>query len=229
MEREELLSKINEKLGSTKLSLSEKTMNDFADEVLSGITDDAQVSDELLDRKVSFLKSLDGNLHYDVSKQVEEYKKSYKPLNKVKIEENNETEKGDELRQKIAELELRYNEIEEQRKSEANARNKESLVSSAVNIVKDKFNMSDVGINNYILKQTLRDVSVEGNEKASDIAVAIEESYFKNLKEAGIEYGSPTDGNQVIRNGNAVDVKSRREALKKELMSRGYIPKQKEN
>lgn len=228
MEREELLSKINEKLGSTKLSLSEKTMNDFADEMLIGITDDAELSDELLERKVSFLKSLDGNLHYDVSKQVEEYKKNYKPLNKVKVDDNDNSGGGDELRQKIVELEKRYNEIEERRKSDAEARNKESLVSSAVDIMKDKFKMSDVGVNNYILKQTLRDVVINGDEKPSDIAEAIEESYFKNLKEAGIEYGLPTDGNQAIRNNNAADAKSRREALKNELISRGYIPKKKD-
>lgn len=227
MEREELLSKINEKLGSTKLSLSEKTMNDFAADTLAGITDDAQLTDDFLERKVSFLKSLDGNLHYDVSKQVELYKKNYKP--EQKQEEGGDSLKSDsELKEKFTKLEDRFNEIVELRKKEKEAAEKAILVDKAVETMKEKFKKADVGVNGYVLRQTLRDIEVKGDEKAADLAEAIEAEYFKGLKDAGIDYDSPMVGNLNVANKGAENAKSRREALKRELASRGYIPK-KEN
>lgn len=227
MEREELLSKINEKLGSTKLSLSEKTMNDFAADTLAGITDDAQLTDDFLERKVSFLKSLDGNLHYDVSKQVELYKKNYKP--EQKQEEGGDGLKSDnELKEKFTKLEDRFNEIVELRKKEKEAAEKAVLVDKAVETMKEKFKKADVGVNGYVLRQTLRDIEVKGDEKAADLAEAIETEYFKGLKDAGIDYDSPMGGNLNVANKGAENAKSRREALKRELASRGYIPK-KEN
>ena len=112
MEREELLTKFNEMLGSTKLSLSERTLNDYADDVLSGITDDAQLTDEFLGRKVNFLKSLDGNLHSDVSKEIEVYKKNFKPKKEEPVK--GEPVKEEVHDDRIAELEKKFEELLQQ-------------------------------------------------------------------------------------------------------------------
>lgn len=225
MEREELLTKFNEMLGSTKLSLSERTLNDYADDVLSGITDDAQLTDEFLGRKVNFLKSLDGNLHSDVSKEIEVYKKNFKPKKEEPVKE--EPVKEEVHDDRIAELEKKFEELLQQREKEKESMAKDKMFEDAVSSLKSKFSKAEVVLNNYILKQSLRDVEFSETDDLKSLSDKIEKMYYSNLKEAGIEYDSPNAGGNYIVNKKAENAKSRREALKSEMISRGYLPKKK--
>ena len=104
---------------------------------------------------------------------------------------------------------------------------KDKMFEDAVSSLKSKFSKAEVVLNNYILKQSLRDVEFSETDDLKSLSDKIEKMYYSNLKEAGIEYDSPNAGGNYIVNKKAENAKSRREALKSEMISRGYLPKKK--
>lgn len=92
MTREELLALVNKELGSTKLTISEKTINEELDDVLEDFGEDEAANAKLVTKVTNRLKRMDGNLHSDVSQQVKEYKKKAKERQKAKETELDEEE-----------------------------------------------------------------------------------------------------------------------------------------
>ena len=174
---------------------------------------------------MNFLKSLDGNLHSDVSKEIEVYKKNFKPKKEEPVKE--EPVKEEVHDDRIAELEKKFEELLQQRKKEKDSMAKDKMFEDAVSSLKSKFSKAEVVLNNYILKQSLRDVEFSETDDLKSLSDKIEKMYYSNLKEAGIEYDSPNAGGNYIVNKKAENAKSRREALKSEMISRGYLPKKK--
>ena len=93
MEKEQILSAINEKLGNT--NFSEKTISDYIDANLPA--EGTEPDDAYFNKHVGFLKSLYGNFSADVAKQVNEAKAKLKPAPaqkkepEAKPEQTNET------------------------------------------------------------------------------------------------------------------------------------------
>lgn len=75
MEKEQILSEITTRVGKT--SLSQRTLTDYVNRNLPA--EGTEPDDAFWEKHVGFLKSLDGNFSHDVSTQVEEFKKNYKP------------------------------------------------------------------------------------------------------------------------------------------------------
>lgn len=92
MTREELLALVNKELGSTKLTISEKTINEELDDVLEDFGEDEAANAKLVTKVTNRLKRMDGNLHSDVSQQVKEYKKKAKERQEAKETELDEEE-----------------------------------------------------------------------------------------------------------------------------------------
>ena len=87
MEKEQILSAINEKLGNT--NFSEKTISDYIDANLPA--EGTEPDDAYFDKHVGFLKSLYGNFSADVAKQVNEAKAKLKPAPAQKKEPDDDT------------------------------------------------------------------------------------------------------------------------------------------
>lgn len=75
MTREELLALVNKELGSTKLTLNERAINEELDDSLDDFGDDEAANAKLVSRIVNRLKRMDGSVHSAVSREVKEYKK----------------------------------------------------------------------------------------------------------------------------------------------------------
>ena len=76
MELEELKSKFEEKLGSTKLQLSEQTLSEVLQDALAEIgDDDTRLTDDFLTRKVNLAKKIDGQINFDVSQRIKDWEK----------------------------------------------------------------------------------------------------------------------------------------------------------
>lgn len=225
MEREELRTRINDALGSTKLTLSERTINDFLDDALVGITDD-DVTDDFVTRKVNMLKSIDGNLHSDVSTQVKVYmdklpkQQETEPEPKPK-EDVKPQEPDDGVSKELEELKKRLQSFEDDRKKADEERKREKELAELKDAFTARFDEAGAKVNAYILRQTLRDFSGDG--EMSDKVKALEGKYYENLKEAGFDYDSPMAGGI---SANKSGIKSKREAFKEEMRSRGMLPKQ---
>ena len=229
MEREELRTKIDAALGSTKLTLSERTINDFLDDALVGITDDADVTEDFVTRKANVLKSMDGNLHSDVSEEVQRYKDSLQKPPKDKDKHDDDDSDDDDSRKgkgddgsaaEIEDLKNRLKAIEDERQKAAEEKQREADRKELHDAFKTHFDKAGAKVNDYILKQTIRDFDGEGS--VEEKVKALESKYYENLKEAGFDFDGPHAGGIDT---NKSSVKTRREALKEELRSRGMLPK----
>lgn len=201
MEKEALLSKISEGLGSTQLS--ETTINAFVDDVYEDVKDSESVSDEFIARKVNYLKAVNGQLHADVATQVNDYKKKnpYRKPKEVPSVDEDEPAWFKTYREKQEE---RMKAIEDSAKAELEATNRKRVVDSVKDSLKSKFSAEGIDMNNYFLSQAVNDVDFtpakdeNGNDVAADIeklAKDVEKAYFKHLKEAGIGKPAPKFGN----------------------------------
>lgn len=211
MEREELESKISEKLGSTQLSLTKETLDMFYEDTLKDITDDSKVDDEFVERKVKYLKTLDGQLHSDVSRQVKIYKEDWEKKNKKPgpkdggghSSENNDNEEVQKLRKELEEMKESY-------AKEKESRQKSSILDEVEKGLKSKLSKAGIEVNGYFLKQVKRELDItideDGNTPDVDELVSrAEKDYFKSLKEAGLESkASPSDGRKTGKGAKSI-------------------------
>lgn len=82
MEKEQLLSEITGRLGTT--GLSERTVSEYVDNILPTITSDEQVTDAFWDMHTKILKSVEGNLNHDVASRVNAFKSEWEKSNPTK-------------------------------------------------------------------------------------------------------------------------------------------------
>lgn len=199
MELEELKSKFEEKLGSTKLQLSEQTLSEVLQDALAEIgDDDTRLTEDFLARKVNLAKKIDGQINFDVSKRIKDWEKQNpKPTpptpKKNTQEEDEEPAYFKAYREKMEE---RFTSFENERKNEKLALQKESAMKQIKSELEAKFKDAGIEKNAYILKQTLRDVDIP--DKDIDISAIVkqtEKEYYKNLKEAGFGDSTPHIGN----------------------------------
>lgn len=79
MEKEQLLSVLTERLGTT--GLSERTISEYVDNILPTITSDEQANDGFYGMHTKILKSLEGNLNHDVAHRVNAFKSEWEKNN----------------------------------------------------------------------------------------------------------------------------------------------------
>lgn len=160
MTREELLALVNKELGSTKLTISEKTINEELDDVLEDFGEDEAANAKLVTKVTNRLKRMDGNLHSDVSQQVKEYKKKAKERQKAKETELDEEEpEKDEIpneedmpgwaKKLIGEVKKEREAREQKEAADA----KKALVNSIKEGLKAKFEKANIPLNSFSLRQ----------------------------------------------------------------------------
>lgn len=198
MELEELKSKFEEKLGSTKLQLSEQTLSEVLQDALAEIgDDDTRLTEDFLARKVNLAKKIDGQINFDVSKRIKDWEKQNPkptpPSPKKNAQEDEEPSYFKAYREKMEE---RFTSFENDRKKEKLALQKESAMKQIKSELEAKFKDAGIEKNAYILKQTLRDVDIPDKDiDISAIVKNVEKEYYKNLKEAGFGDSTPHIGN----------------------------------
>ena len=198
MELEELKSKFEEKLGSTKLQLSEQTLSEVLQDALAEIgDDDTRLTEDFLARKVNLAKKIDGQINFDVSKRIKDWEKQNPkptpPSPKKNAQEDEEPAYFKAYREKMEE---KFTSFENERKNEKLALQKESAMKQIKSELEAKFKDAGIEKNAYILKQTLRDVDIPDKDiDISAIVKNVEKEYYKNLKEAGFGDSTPHIGN----------------------------------
>lgn len=198
MEREELRSKVDESLESSQvtLTLSDETINGELDDALEGITEDAQVDDKYVAKIAGRLKRMDGNLHKDVSTQVKIYKKAHPAPKITKPEEepkdgDNEGKDWDKAPAWAKAMKADVEAMKQTHKAESEKQANDAVVETVRKGLKAKFKSAGVEGNDYILRQTLRDIVIPETEEGEsvdtdELTKKTEKLYYKNLKEAGL-------------------------------------------
>ena len=125
MTREELLELVNKELGSTKLTLNERAINEELDDSLDDFGDDEEANAKLVTRIVNRLKRMDGSVHTAVAHEVEEYKRKQKPKASENPKQKTEHKDGEgdkdgdgELSQTLKSVMAKLQAIEDEREAE---------------------------------------------------------------------------------------------------------------
>ena len=193
MEREELLQQVNESIEADgkqlSPSLSEESINGELDDALEDITEDEESNKKVVARLAKRLLRMDGNIHSNVSKQVSDYKKAHpnpqqKPKNGEEKNEDNNKSEYEKLLERIEAMEQA-----QKQKQETDA--KDAIVADVKKGFKAKFKEAGLEINDYIFRQTLRDLEIPETEEGGKVNIeslvkTLERDYTKNLKEAGL-------------------------------------------
>lgn len=206
MEKEQILSTLNEQLGQT--SLSQRTISDYVDNNLP-----AEGAEFDFERHAKILKSLNGNFSADVAKQVEDFKKNYKPSDST-----TETPKGSgdpDLLKRIEQLEGR---LAESAKN-ATANNLRSEVTAKGKSLKVA--------NEAIWEDAVKAVQIGDNDTAEDVTANAKKEYERLLKryhgDGAAPYGS--SGRQGASKEAEKEMADRREAFKEQQRRAGRLPK----
>lgn len=208
MEKEQILSTLNEQLGKT--SLSSRTISDYVDGFLP-----AEGESFDFNKHVKILRSLQGNFSNDVAATVEDFKKNYKPKT-----EPDPASGGDEA---INKLLARLDALEK-----ANADNVKNTMASALRNEVSAMGKSLKVANEAIWEDAVSSISIGENTTADSLVAESKKAYEKMLRryvgEGAEPYGKT--GRQGASKEAEQMAKDRREALKKKMQSRGRLPKQ---
>lgn len=193
MEREELLELVQQELGDTQLTLSERTINGELDDSLSDFGDDADANAKAVTRIANRLKRLDGQLHADVAEQVSVYKKSLKgSVEKPKVDKKEPPDPT------ISDLMKRIEAMEAAAKEKETALALQGVKDNVKNRLSEKFRAAGIEVNDFFLGTALSrlDISPESTDIDALVKKA-EENYNVDRKLAGFEdSGRPNFGGQ---------------------------------
>ena len=181
MEKEQILSTINEKLGNT--NFSEKTINDYVD---AFIPETEETPD--FDKHVGFLKSLYGNFSADVAKQVNEAKAKLTPPPANKEQPDNTRYAA--LEEKFDQLMKSHEELAGQLAKKESQQTQEQLMSQVKAEMKKQGATDD-----YVLKQTLRGVTLDTKKSVSDLTKEYMTAYDSELTACRGKGAAPRNGN----------------------------------
>lgn len=197
MTREELLALVNKELGSTKLTLNERAINEELDDALDDFGDDEAANAKMVTRIANRLKRMDGSVHTAVSHEVEEYKKNHKPKESKKDEKDEKDKggKGDEDEPSLKDIMAELKAIKDERKAEKAAAAKKDLLASVKKGLEDKYESSELVLKPYFVKAALSKLEIpEEDADVSELIGKAEKLYNAEIKEAGIDTGKPASG-----------------------------------
>ena len=199
MEKEQILSEITTRIGKT--SLSQRTLTDYVNRNLP--SEGTEPDDAFWEKHVGFLKSLDGNFSHDVSTQVEEFKKNYKP-NQQQANETTQEGKDNEVLELLKGIKNENKELRERLDRQDQAKNQSELREKVIAGMKAK------GVNDeYVLNTTLTKYGELDSKKSVDELVeSILPVYDK-------EYSACRGNGAVPRTGQQQQQNTKNETLKR--------------
>ncbi len=240
MEREELLQEVQGVIEADgkqlSRSISSETINAELDDELENIGDDEEANKKVYNRIAKRLLRIDGNIHSNVSREVKDYKDKnpYKEPDEGgksgkggKSPKDGEDEESEELKM-LKSLSARLDNIEKSRKDKEDADAKNAAIDSVKKGLRAKFKEAKIEVNEYIYKQTIRDLEIPETEEGGsidtdDLIKKMERAYYRNLKEAGLDKsdtskphrGATGNGEQKSRLDMMFEKKGLKEGWKK--------------
>lgn len=199
MDLESLKTKVTEAGGTQFSALSQKTVDHLLGREIARNSDDEYYTEDVISGLVEDLKTMDGNLHFEVGKKNTEYKTSFEKKWREEHPETKPTGQEDDKLAKILEKmeaqEKKLQEMEDKRKEAEKNASKNEVLKAVKKSLNEKFEQAGVNANAYILGQTLRDIEIpDENANVAELAKGMEKAYYKNLKEAGLDFDGPRGG-----------------------------------
>ncbi|SBV91945.1 hypothetical protein [uncultured Dysgonomonas sp.] len=217
MEKEKLSDELKGLVGEN--SLSERTWNDYIDNSVVPFLpiEEDKISDYLAKHATS-LKSLNGQLNYDVAGRVNEFKKTYKPETPVnpqppKPVETKAEPQPDDMPEWAKSLLGKVDKIEQEKSNEAKTAKLDKTLSDAKSAIQ-----KDGADNEKILKITFGLLKVDADEPLDSVVKKAKELYNETLSDVYGEGYNPAFGahNSSAPISVSPDVKRRKELMAEE-------------
>ncbi len=193
MEKEQLLSEMTGRLGTT--GLSERTVSEYVDNIMPTITSDEQVNDAFWDMHTRILKSVEGNLNHDVANRVNTFKAEWEKKNPVKQEppkqeppKDSQTELYEALVKKIESL--------EKQSAESNLKATVSEIKGKVLSKADELKVSNRNLWNDAVSAVVYSEGMTESDmlvKAKEIYESKQKAYFGD---GAVPYSTGSSSNQ---------------------------------
>lgn len=211
--KEKIFEKIKEALGKT--SFSERTLQKKAELIAKKITDESEITDELIDDAVEELKTMEGQFNHELalkSKTKEPLEKTEKNVPQGHEEPSAESNQNDDPIRKIME---RIESLEAERLREKKAMADESFYKSVVSKLKE-----NGASNETILKAALYEAKIDYDKPVEDNVASIRKAY--DIEAAKIPEVKPFFGGGGGQK-NVAEREAERIARKEKILKEGRI------
>ncbi len=192
MDKEELISKLKNQLGSTQLS--ERTIGVYADTLLASFKDDSVYTDDFIKTQAGFLKSMNGQLHSDVSAQAEEYKRK-NPTAKPAQQEQSDDMKA--ILESLTQIKNENALLKQQYEADKAAAAKKAVIADVRSKLAEQIRTkTGRDANQFVLDTTMGGIELKDGDTADSLLESVGKSYDENIKKvfAGYETGIPSFG-----------------------------------
>lgn len=184
MEKEQILSTLTEKVGKT--SFSAQTLEAYVD--LNPLAEGAEPDDAYWNKAVYFISKMQGQYNADVARQVEDFKKNFKPQPKGG---EGDDKRYSALEEKFDKLMDAHTKLTEQLKDKESKQTQEQLMSQV------KAEMKKQGATDeYVLRQTLRGATLDAKKSVADLAKEMLTAYDSEYTACRGKGAAPRNGNQ---------------------------------
>lgn len=193
MEKEQLLSEMTGRLGTT--GLSERTVSEYVDNILPTITSDEQVNDAFWDMHTRILKSVEGNLNHDVANRVNTFKAEWEK-NNPKKQEPPKQEPAKEPQMELYEALVKKIESLEKQNAESNLKATVSEIKGKVLSKADELKVSNRNLWNDAVSAVVYSEGMTENDmlvKAKEIYESKQKAYFGD---GAVPYSTGSSSNQ---------------------------------
>lgn len=214
MEKEQILSTINEKLAAQGIKTEpfQRTFGDYVNENLPA--EGTEPDDAYFDRHVRILKSISGQFSHDVAAQVEDFKKNYKPTTTPPANQHEKDGQNDLLK-RIEQLE------------QLNADKTKNAAVAALRTEATSRGKSLKVANEAIWADAVEAVQVGDKDTADDVVANAKKIYERQLRRYMGDGAAPYGSSGRLGGGKESEqaAKDKRDALKKKMQARGRLPK----
>ena len=185
MEKEQLLSELKTKLGTT--SLSERTLSEYVGNVLPTITSDEQVNDTFYAAHVGILKSIEGQLNKDVADRVKtaksEWEKNHQSHNQNTTDPKNEPNKElEEMKSMIAAMHQKLEAADK-------AKYSSDMMASVKSSMKAK-----VATDEAVMLYTFKGENIDTTKSVEELTESYLKTYDANYRPLRGDGASPRNG-----------------------------------
>lgn len=202
MEKEQLLSGIKSKLGTT--GLSERTLSEYVVNILPTITSDELVNDTFYAAHVAILKSLEGQLNKDVADRVKvaqsEWGKNH--LTPIPNPNPNPTDPKNEPNKELEDMKAMIVVMQQKLDAADKARLSSDLLASVKSAMKVKGATDEA-----VMMFTFKGENIDTTKSVDELTESYLKTYDANYKTLRGDGASPRngDGNQNLKEDKFLD------------------------
>lgn len=202
MEKEQLLSELKSKLGTT--SLSERTLSEYVGNVLPTITSDEQVNDAFYVAHVGILKSMEGQLNKDVADRVKSARSEWEKNHPTPTPNPNPnpTDPKNEPNKELEEMKSMIAAMQQKLDAADKAKLSSELLANVKSAMKAKGATDEA-----VMLYTFKGESIDTTKSVDELTESYLKTYDANYKTLRGDGASPRngDGNPTAKEDKFLD------------------------